>query len=86
MRIMLAFTPLLLIAAVASAQKLDVPVPDKKKDPGSEMVCKRDQFVGSKISRKVCMTRLEWEKGRTNAQDALDERQMWKNNSGKGGG
>jgi hypothetical protein len=47
------------------------------KDDGDTIVCKREQFVGSIIPRRICMTKAQWEEGAINAKRALDEKYMW---------
>jgi hypothetical protein len=88
MRTLHALAPLgLLVSTAAFAQPSDAPSPpDKKKGSGTEIVCKHERFVGSKISKRICMSRSEWDLGRAKAREIMDERQMWKNNQSKGGG
>jgi hypothetical protein len=79
----------LLVSATALAQTVSTPPaspPAAKKDDGSKLICKTEEFIGSKIPKRICMTRSEWEQGRQNAREIMDERQMWKPTKGVGGG
>jgi hypothetical protein len=75
MRTMLAFSAVgLMISSAALAQDAAAPVPVKKKDDGSKVVCKTEQFVGSIIPRRICKTKAEWEAAAENSQHYLDEK------------
>ena len=58
----------LAIGASATAEKApesDKPLAQSREDPG-EIVCERVKVIGSRlISKKVCMTRLQWREQRT---------------------
>jgi hypothetical protein len=89
MRIVLASSALALLLASAAAAQNPVPnaaSPPVKKDDGSKIVCKSEEFVGSRIPKRICMSQSQWEQGRSNAREIMDERQMWKPTKGKGGG
>jgi hypothetical protein len=60
------------------------PAPAQKND-GDKIVCKREQFVGSIIPKRICMTKAQWEQGAINAKRALDEKIMWDNPQTMGG-
>jgi len=62
-----------LISATARA---DEPKDAAKKDDGDKIVCKREQFVGSVIPRRICMKKSDWEQGEINAKETMDKRQM----------
>jgi hypothetical protein len=70
MRLIFAIAAAGLIASGASAAG----DPDQKKpaDPGQKRICKTDYFVGSKIPKRVCMTRSQWEQGEQDGKDALE--------------
>ena len=46
------------------------------KNDGDKIVCKREQFVGSIIPKRICMTKSQWEQGAVNAKNALDEKNL----------
>ena len=75
MRTLLAFSAAgLMISSAALAQDAAAPAPAKKKDDGSKVVCKTEQFVGSVIPRRICKTKAEWEAAADNSQQYLDEK------------
>ena len=74
----------LLVATAAPAQTVSTPAPQAKKDDGSKIVCKTEEFVGSRIPKRICMTRSQWEQGRQKAAEIMDQRQMWKETKGSG--
>ena len=70
---------LLVSAAVAQADVPAAPAaPPATKAKPDKMICKTDSFVGSKIPRRICKTRSEWDQGREGAKDTM-------NNIGRGG-
>jgi len=89
MRLLLSASSLaLLLASAAAAQNpgQSVPPPVPKKDNGSKMICKTEEFVGSRIPRRICMTQSQWDQGRADAHEIMDQRRMWKDVTTKGGG
>lgn len=64
---------LILFAALMSDPTASAAAPTAAEPPKKEerIICKTRKFVGSNLSRKVCMTEGEWRDGRQNAQDAL---------------
>ena len=64
-----AFGLIFSTAALAEGQE-----PAKKKDDGSKVVCKTEQFVGSVNPRRICKTKAEWEAAAQNSQQYLDEK------------
>jgi hypothetical protein len=85
MRTLLACSAAALLAATAaSGQTESAPPAPAKKDDGSKIVCKTEEFVGSRIPKRVCMTRSQWEQARQAAAEILDQRQMWKETKGTG--
>jgi|tagenome__1003787_1003787.scaffolds.fasta_scaffold20971069_3 hypothetical protein len=74
----------LLAATVASGQTESAPPAPAKKDDGSKIVCKTEEFVGSKIPKRVCMTRSQWEQARQAAAEIMDERQLSGETRGEG--
>lgn len=72
---------LLLLAAAASdpsapgtqapATEMTVEQAIREAKPGRK-ICKTERFVGSHLSQRVCMTKMEWEAGAQNAKDALN--------------
>jgi hypothetical protein len=53
-------------------------------DPSLKIVCKTQDVVGSKIPKRICMTKGQWEQEAIDARAALDDRSMWKEVKGKG--
>lgn len=45
-------------------------------DPGSKIVCKTEDVVGSKIPKRICLTRQQWDQVKDNARDALNQRSL----------
>ena len=65
---------LLLSAAVAQAAvPASPPAPPAAKDKGEKVICKTDSFVGSKIPRRICKTRSQWDHGREGAKDTMND-------------
>lgn len=52
--------------------------PKKAVDPSLKVVCKTEEVVGSKIPKRICLTRQQWDQIKDNAKDALDKRKMWR--------
>jgi Spy/CpxP family protein refolding chaperone len=67
-------TGLLLAAALIGTSAAAADKPDAKNpvNPGDKIICKSDTFVGSKIPKRVCLTRSQWEQGEQDGKDALD--------------
>ena len=65
---------LLVSAAVAQA---DVPaanaLPQATKAKADKQICKSESFVGSRVPRRICKTRSEWDAGREGARDTLNK-------------
>lgn len=64
-----------LLAAAAAATPATVPMTEEEAIRAAKpdrVICKIEKFVGSHFSQKVCKTKLEWEGGTQNAQDALN--------------
>ena len=59
-----------LVSGVANA---DDPKPAKK-DDSQKIVCKTEEFVGSMIPKRVCMSRADWERQAQMDKDAIDPR------------
>jgi hypothetical protein len=67
-----AATALLASAAVAG----DDPQPKKVAD-ATKIVCRTEQVVGSKIPKRICLTRQQWDQIKENSQEALEKRSLW---------
>jgi len=67
-------TSLLFMAAAAAASPTSVgtqpPQPAAKKE---KMICKSDDFVGSRIPRRICKTEAEWQACKESAKDTMNE-------------
>ncbi|WP_310467294.1 hypothetical protein [Sphingomonas sp.] len=63
---------LTLIVAAAVLPAAPAWAGDKKPKDPTEIVCKRERFVGSNRTEKICKPRLEWEHERTDSQRLLD--------------
>jgi Spy/CpxP family protein refolding chaperone len=67
-----AATALIASAAVAA----DDPQPKKVAD-ATKIVCRTEQVVGSKIPKRICLTRQQWDQIKQNSQEALEKRSLW---------
>jgi len=66
-------------ALVASAAVAgDNAEPKKTVDPSLKVVCKTEEVVGSKIPKRICLTRQQWDQIKDNAKEALEKREMWR--------
>ena len=65
------------VSGSAWADEPNPPNVQAQKNDGDKIVCKREQFVGSIIPRRICMKKSDWEQGAINAKRALDEKYMW---------
>jgi len=63
----------------------DTPKPTKVADP-NKIVCRTEEVVGSKIPKRVCLTRQQWDKIKDDAKDALNERSLRRGEKGIPGG
>ena len=84
----LAFASTLTIAVPFSAQ--GSPSPDqaraKTTDPMSEIICQKQEVVGSRLAtRRVCMTRLQWQEQRTTDRQDTEKAQIHPDKNGPGG-
>lgn len=64
---------LTLIVATALLPAAPAFAGDKKPKDPNEIICKRERFVGSNRTEKICKPRLEWENARNDSQRMLDE-------------
>lgn len=71
MRIVIAAAGLFL-ASVAPAAAAGTPDQSKPADPLDKVVCKSDTFVGSKIPKRICLTRRQWDQGTQDGKDAME--------------
>jgi hypothetical protein len=69
MRIMLVLTAAGVL--VSGAANADNPAPAKK-DDSQKKICKTEEFVGSMIPKRICMTRADWERQAQMDKDAMD--------------
>lgn len=46
-----------------------------KADDANKMVCKNEAVAGSRMPKRVCATKAEWEQRRADAKEALDRSQ-----------
>ena len=65
--------------AAPEAQKAPIAKPD-------EMVCKKEEVVGTRFPRRVCMTRAQWEQRSLNARRNLGDQQRGGGNPPNMGG
>lgn len=65
----------LLFAAAASgtAPALVPPVVVDRANKKDRVICKVEQFVGSRVSQRICLTETEWRIARDRAQEDLDD-------------
>ncbi|MFN3585342.1 hypothetical protein [Phenylobacterium sp.] len=47
----------------------------KKADDANKMICKSEAVAGSRMPKRICATKAEWEQRRLDAKDALDKSQ-----------
>lgn len=64
-------TAFLASAAIAG----DNPQPKRIADP-NKIVCRTEEVVGSKIPKRICLTRQQWDKIKDDARDALNDRSL----------
>jgi len=59
---------------VASAT-VTAPRPDNEAEAkdGKTIVCKRETLIGTRLARRVCLTRDDFEARRVNSKEAVDE-------------
>lgn len=62
----------LLLAAAASTPPAASPEPAPQPPKKEKRICKTDNFVGSHIPRRICMTESEWQAGKQGAKDTMD--------------
>ena len=63
-------------AAAANAAATGQVAPPPKVADGDRIVCKSQRFVGSHLGQRVCKPKSDWDAGRKDAKDALDQRQL----------
>jgi len=51
--------------------------PKKVADP-NKIVCRTEEVVGSKIPKRICLTRQQWDQIKQNSQEALEKRGMFR--------
>ena len=67
-------TSLLFMAAAAASPPATANAqPPQNRNQAEKKICKTDDFVGSRIPRRVCKTEAEWKAGRDEARDAMNE-------------
>ena len=79
-----------IFAVAALAAMVSVPVmaepprPTAKKPPGpNDIVCEKQEVIGSRlVSRRVCMTRAQWEDLRNQDRQEIDRAQTKRGMSG----
>ena len=65
-----------LMAAAPAAQPASDAKPAKAvKATGNDLVCKKEQVVGSRMKQRICLTQAEWDQRATDAKDELDAAQ-----------
>jgi hypothetical protein len=75
MRIMLVLAgAAVLISVAAIAEKPE----SAKKDDSQKIICKTEEYVGSLIPKRVCMTRADWEKQRQMEKDAIQGSDLYR--------
>jgi hypothetical protein len=67
-----AATAFLASAAIAGEK----PQQSKKDADLNKILCRTEDVVGSKIPKRICMTRLQWDEMKTHAREELDERSL----------
>jgi hypothetical protein len=74
MRSVIILVATALIATGAAADPKDQK--NAKKDDSQKIICKSEEFVGSMIPRRICMTKAKWDEGEFDAQRALDQKRL----------
>ncbi len=64
-------------AAKAPAQTSAAPAKAVKTD-GSEVVCRREAVLGSRMKERVCMTQAEWDQRKADARADVEKSQSVK--------
>ena len=73
MRLVLSCAVLAFVSSIAVAGK-----PAKNAiDPSLKIVCKTEDVVGSKIPKRICMTRQQWDEMKAVAKETLEKRGLW---------
>lgn len=67
---------LFLTAAAANATASGQGAQPSKVADGDRIVCKSERFVGSHLAQRICKSKRDWEQGKKDAQDALQQRQL----------
>jgi hypothetical protein len=60
-------------AAAVSTPPAASPQPAQQPPKKEKMICKTDNFVGSRISRRICRTESEWQVGKEGAKDTMND-------------
>ena len=73
---LMAFGAMIALAMPAAAQG-ETPRPAKKKGDPNEIVCEKQEVLGSRLAAKrVCMTRAEWDQQRQADRQLIDRSQL----------
>lgn len=58
----------------------------KSSDPMSEIICQKQEVVGSRLAtRRVCLTRLQWQEQRTTDRQDTEKAQIHPDKNSPGG-
>lgn len=74
MLLSIAFAVALMAAEPAAAPAAAPAAKEKKADPNA-VVCKKEPVLGSRMSKKTCLTEAEWEQRRIDGRDSVDAAQ-----------
>lgn len=66
-------TYLLFAAAAAASPPTATAQPAQERPRAEKKICKSDDFVGSRIPRRICKTEAEWQAGKENAKETMNE-------------
>lgn len=86
--LVLAASAMMIAAPVAAQTALPATAPTQTKaaDPMSEMVCQKQEVVGSRLAtRRVCMTRQQWQEQRLLDRQDTERAQIHPDRSTPGG-
>jgi hypothetical protein len=79
LKFLVAIASSLLMAGPVTAQGAAPAAAKQKPQPGDpgEIVCQKQEVVGSRLAtRRVCMTRLQWQEQRAGDREGLEKAQV----------
>ena len=72
------------LVSVSAAAQSAAPAPSKPKDPSQEKICEKVEVIGSRLgSKRVCMTRAQWEDARLQDRQSVERAQTQRGMKGE---